>query len=150
MDAAWKAPTAAFPETTRRGSFRASVEVEGPILLPRKVDRTYPVNNRPNAAAVVPTLHCVKHCGTCGQMKALDAFARDRRHADGLQYRCRSCRSLARRGLDGNTTTAQERAHRLWGVLSPEGRARAAQEFERSVPGDVDVLAELGGLDSAT
>jgi hypothetical protein len=92
----------------------------------------------------------MKRCTSCREWKPFDAFARDRRHVDGLQYRCRSCRSLARRGLDGSTTTtAEERAHRLWGLLSPEGRARAAQEFERDVPGDVDCLAELGGLDPA-
>lgn len=45
--------------------------------------------------------HCIPHvfiggvenksCSVCGSLKALDAYAKDRSRADGLDHRCRSC-----------------------------------------------------------
>jgi hypothetical protein len=43
--------------------------------------------------------------------------------------------------------SAEERAQRLWGTLSAEGRTRVAGEFERHDVDDVNFLLELGAFD---
>lgn len=41
-----------------------------------------------------------KRCRTCQEVKAVDAFGRDRRSLDGLRFRCRSCRKAESKPQD--------------------------------------------------
>jgi hypothetical protein len=94
----------------------------------------------------------VKRCRRCGETQPVEQFNRDARSPDGRHPRCRRCRADIRASDPAKgcaIVTAQERAQRLWGMLSPEGRTRVAAELERHGTVDVDMLAELGGLDPA-
>jgi len=81
----------------------------------------------------------MKYCSGCGQTKPLDEFSRDRRHKDGLYFRCRECKNEAQRTRPGRRTYQQSplgraaqaryRAKRAAGVLEG-GRARVRRTQE--------------------
>jgi hypothetical protein len=96
----------------------------------------------------------MKRCSKCKRMRPLEDFTRSRASADGRYSSCRTCKARTARGeLVGDESVAEvgarDRAERLWGMLSDEGKARVARELERNTPQDVDAAAELGTLDAA-
>lgn len=55
-----------------------------------------------------------KRCTACGERKALDAFGRDKRTADGLRLDCKSCVNAYHRAYYAAHREQHQAANRRW------------------------------------
>lgn len=95
----------------------------------------------------------MKRCGTCGEVKALDAFYRSRRSKDGRQYHCKLCGNRKRREWAKANPERNAEWKRLGNkTLSPEQKANKGlsrfrmtlDDFERMVSRQGGVCAACG------
>lgn len=68
----------------------------------------------------------MKFCRGCGVQKSVDQFFRCTEAADGLQYRCKECQTIARLLWEKRNKDRRTEYSRQWRAKNPE-RARANQ-----------------------